>query len=222
MGKNLYDDFSGAFGDFETFFHDVDFDCYVIRFWNEEGDSASYKQVIGYTELNDGDIMLHIVDAECADTFEEIEENANKYGVEFRLLSNLLRAGGLSAGGGFEISPVDQPCYDDDDDEDDGDDCDCDCCDLDNDDEPWTCHCGNVNEADSLFCLKCDCMEDDMDDDCEYRSMVEFGDVLQKVGNKFKDTLSAEVGFSIENPSPKEMNEFLKTMTGALKDLLED
>lgn len=130
-------DFTGGFADFETLFSDTDFDEYVIRFYHNDNPTrpgnndghAFFKVVIGYTALGN-DILLHMVDAEAADTWDEIYENAERYGVEFQLLSKML------GNHGFEIIPADQVEWDDDDDDDDDDDC-------------WFC---NGDDDDCPFC----------------------------------------------------------------------
>lgn len=100
-------DFAGQFGDFQTMFLDTDFDSYVVRFYDDAG-SAVYKQVIGYTELNNGEILLHMVDAECCDTWEELDESLEDHGVQFQTLTKMLGEDG------FDIIPMDQPVDDED------------------------------------------------------------------------------------------------------------
>ena len=96
--KTIYENLVGEWGDFGTFFSDVDLDDYIVTFYYDSGD-AYYKIIIGYIELGDGDYLLQLADAEH-DTWEDIYENVEKYGIEFQKLSNLVEKNG------FCISPL--------------------------------------------------------------------------------------------------------------------
>lgn len=103
--KDLQAIFSGEHGDFSTLFGDCELDNYVIRFFHDAGGENEfpyYKRIIGFTDLENGDFLLHLVDAEGCDDFDDLERSANRTGVEFRCLYDLLEAGG------FHIFPSDQ------------------------------------------------------------------------------------------------------------------
>lgn len=177
--KNLLD-FSGGFGDFATLFTDTDLDEYVIRFFhNDDPDKicsidgeAFFKVMIGYTEMPNGDILLHLIDAEGADTWDEIYENAERYGVEFQLLSKMLQKHG------FEITPIDQVEWDDEDDDDDDDDGECWFCDGDDPDCPF-CSDDDDDDDDDEPAACCDgagCPE------CFEGKYEEFGEKMAAIG----------------------------------------
>lgn len=130
MKMHLGDTFSGEHGDFSTLFHDTDFEQFVIRYFQAVGEPhefASYKMVIGFTSLDNGDIMLHMVDAEGVDTFEELDSAADRHGVEFRLLSTIMQEGGFNIYPGDQLAGVLEDEDEDENDENDGDDGECDC-----------------------------------------------------------------------------------------------
>lgn len=110
---NLMTLFSGEHGDFATMFADNDFQNFVIRYFHDAGGENEfpyYKAVIGFTSLDNGDIMLHLVDAEGVDTFDDLERSANRTGVDFRLLSDIMKEGGFSIYPGDQLE--DDDCLD--------------------------------------------------------------------------------------------------------------
>jgi hypothetical protein len=239
-----FNDFTSGFGDFQTLFLDTDLGDYVCRFYNEDGE-AIYKCIVGYTELPN-DILLHIVDCENVDSYDELDEAIEKHGVSFQTLTTMLGQDG------FCIIPYDQFAEDEDEDEhkddtyisfkdfndgddfdDDDDDKDCEyhctnCGDCEEEskceDDTWICHCGNVNLDDDLYCLKCGCRYGEMSDDCDYKSIVKFTKVMKEISDKFTDELAA-AGYpkSLFDAAPNaEVNELFEELTGAMQSLLKD
>lgn len=103
--KNLANTFRGEHGDFSTLFHDCDLEQFVIRYFHDPGGANEFpyfKVIIGFTSMDNGDVMLHLVDAEGVDNFEELERAGARHGVEFRMLSDIMKDGG------FAIYPGDQ------------------------------------------------------------------------------------------------------------------
>lgn len=105
MKMNLQD-WTGGFGDLQTMFLDTEFGKYIVRYFDDSGMDASYKYIIGFTPLPNGEILLHMVDGGYA-----LEESFKRTGVEFATLTQVIGKHG------FCIYPQDQDDDDDDEDE---------------------------------------------------------------------------------------------------------
>ena len=80
-------DFKGAFGDWQTFWHDTDLEYYniVIESIGEEDIYRSLYRIIGWTKIPK-DILLHVIDmSNYAD--EELAIKAS--GIQFIRLSDI-------------------------------------------------------------------------------------------------------------------------------------
>jgi hypothetical protein len=164
--RNIVETFSGTFGDFHTMFLDTDLNKWVIRAFYEgppndilDGE-AHFKVILGMTEMHDGDILLHLADAEGTDSMDEVYESVNKHGVTFQLLSKFITSHGI------EIRPADQGADEDDEEDDTESNC----------EECWSCGDCKEMEIDGcgLFCVCPECTAEDdndydfaCDDDCD-------------------------------------------------------
>lgn len=223
-----FGNFIGGFGDFETMMHDTELEDFIVRIYTEDG-YAMFKNILGWTMLSD-DVMLTMIDAEGYDDDDELFDSIDHQGVEFRSLKQILKDGGI------DIVPRDQYDFGEDEDEDEceGDcpKCFCDecpnCKDDDDDDddecndEPWECHCGNINGSDELFCLKCGCIEGRIEDDCDFKQFIEVKKAADEMVENLKN-IAGLTGKEIPEFTPEAllemMKEFNKEMT-AVGDIL--
>lgn len=97
-----FGDFRGAFGDFETFAHDVELSKYVFCIYGPDGDIEMYKIVVGWTVLP-YDILLHVVEVEGTESNFDLDDHLEKNGVQLVLLRDFIGKFGVEIHPDFQL-----------------------------------------------------------------------------------------------------------------------
>ena len=99
--SQMKSDFSGAFGDFYTMFHDTDIAGYNVFTWRDNPSTtyATVMRIVGFTPLQ-RDYLLHTVYVPDAQLSADTEDLIEEFGISFISLSQLL------GDWGFTIRPI--------------------------------------------------------------------------------------------------------------------
>lgn len=102
----LFSNFIGQFGDFETLDHDVDLGQYVFCTFGPDGEVEHYKMIVGWTKLP-YDILLHVIDVENTDPDFNVKTHCERRGVQFVLLKDFIGSCGVDVHPDFQLTNLD-------------------------------------------------------------------------------------------------------------------